>query len=172
MRVTSCALIVGLSACADPDEDAFRFVGEVADFPGNGSTIGLFDIPGMTAFYKFGDGSTVFNQFDLAFETEPPIEALDAGGFGVAYVGLLPGLATVPEGPVDPGLIALRGISENHAIIFKTPGATGPEWLDGFPDGFTCAQCVRPGTALETFEPVGCTFVVAQAFAQTVCNWY
>ena len=172
MRVPRCALALALTACGvDPEPVAFGFAGRVEDNGQRASTIGLFDRPAMP-FFKLGDGTTVPGEFDLVFEREPPASALETGGFGVAVVGLLPGLATLPDGPVERGDVNLIGITTRHAVIFKQPGAAGPDWLERFPEGFSCGQCLIGSGTFEEFERVDCSFVVIQAFGQSTCRWY
>ena len=168
MRVLCCALV----ACsADPEPIAFGFAGRIEDTQQRASTVGLFDRPDRS-YFKLGDGTTVIGAFDLAFPREPPEAALETGGFGVALVGLLPGLATLPDGSVERGSINLIGLTERHAVIFKQPGALGPAWLEAFPEGFSCGECLTGSGTLEEFAPVDCGLVVIQAFAQRTCRWY
>lgn len=171
----SLVLAVVLAACGpSPDDEAFGFVGEVADATGNGSVIGLFVVssPQPTYLYKLGDGSTVLNQFDISFAADPPAEALDADGVGIAQLGLLPGLSTVPDGVVS-GNLNLIGLSINHAILYKTSAADGPAWTRAFPTGFSCGRCVSDTSGgLDTFEPVDCDLVVVQATLTSGCTWY
>jgi len=167
-------LAIVLCACGTELTEEFGFVGEVADHDQNASTVGLFVVSSASPvyFYKLGDGTTVANQFDLSFETEPPPDAINSDGIGVALIGLLPGLATIPDGVVEQQPL-LIGLSINHAVIFKTPGATGPAWSQQFPVGFSCARCVREAVALDTFEPAPCELVVVQALLfDDRCAWY
>lgn len=169
-------LLLAVAACGDsPDAGVFGFVGEVADGTQQGSTIGLFVVssspPAYT--YKLGDGTTELNEFGISFRSDPPPEALDADGVGVAQIGMLPGLATVPEGVVDRNSIFLDGLSIDTAVIFKTSDATGPAWTAAFPTGFSCGRCVSDTSGgLDTFEPIACDFVVVQASLLTGCIWY
>jgi hypothetical protein len=167
------ALVVVLAGCGvDPTDEAFGFLGQVEDLEQSASTIGLWIVsePPPVHTYKLGDGSAVVNQFDISFDTEPPEPALNAGGFGVAQIGLLPGLATVPDGSVDVGNLRLIGLTTNHAVVFKRPGATGPAWVAAFPDGFSCGRCVRG--PIDELEPTPCALVVAERVIVDPCVWY
>jgi hypothetical protein len=163
------------SACGlDPPDEEFGFVGEVADSSQNASAIGLFFVSSATPVYvyKLGDGSSVLNQFDISFETVPPPEALNSDGIGIAQIGLLPGIATVPDGIVDESGLRLIGLTSEHAVIFKSAGAVGPAWTQQFPEGYSCAQCVRDPVALDTFEPTLCALVVAERVFPDPCAWF
>jgi len=167
--------LAALASCGpDPKDEAFGFVGEIADATRNGSVIGLWVVSTTqpTYLYKLGDGSTVASQFDISFATDPPPEAINSDGVGIAQLGLLPGLATIPDGIVD-GNIAIVGLTINHAIIFRTPDAIGPVWSHAFPTGFSCGRCLSDtGSGLDTFEPVACDLVVLQAGLTSGCTWY
>ncbi|MBS1122151.1 MAG: hypothetical protein H6Q90_4379 [Deltaproteobacteria bacterium] len=169
-------LVIALAACGSgPADEAFGFVGEVADATQNGSVLGLFVVSSTppSRLYKLGDGSTVANQFDISFHAEPPADALNDDGVGVAVLGLLPGFATVADGAVDQGDLRLIGLSANHAVIFKTAGAAGPTWSQPFPSGFSCGACVHdPAGGLDTFEPTACDRVVIEATIAAQCAWY
>ena len=153
----------------------FGFIGEVADFSESGSTLGLFRVTTADPpyVYKLGEGSSVVNTFDIAFEQEPPLEALEATGIGVATVAMLPGLAVVADGRIDTSELQLVGHTDNHAIIFKAPGASGgPDWTLRFPEGFSCGRCVKQ-SGPDDFEPVDCSFVVVERFfGSDPCIWF
>jgi hypothetical protein len=165
------SLLVLLAACA-PEEDPplFGMLGVVDDVFESGSTIGLFEVRTPTALtFKLGDGQATPDEFALEFRREPPDDALEPAGFGVAFVGMLPGLATLPDGEVD-GNLRLVGMSTNTAVIFKRPGASGPAWLADFPDGFTCGLCLREQQP-DGFAPVDCTFVEIEFPFTDRCVW-
>ncbi len=159
-------------ACT-PQEDplAFGFLGPVENVFQGGSTIGLWEVRTPEPLtYKFGDGQATASEFSLEFRLEPPDEALENGEFGVGFVGMLPGLATAPEGEIDPERINQIGGSTDTAVIFKRPGATGPAWLADFPDGFSCAICLREQQP-DGFAPVDCTFVTVEPVFTNRCTW-
>jgi hypothetical protein len=171
----SLIAVFALAACGpSPNTEAFGFVGEVADASGNGSVIGLFVVSSTPPIYlyKLGDGSTVGNEFDISFAAEPPAEAINGDGVGIAQLGLLPGIATLPDGVVTQN-INLGGLTINHAIIYKTADASGPPWSTAFPTGFSCGRCISDTAGgLDTFEPTECVLVVLQATLTTGCHWY
>lgn len=165
------SLAIALAACSPPDDPAaFALLGPVDGVFQGGSTIGLWEVrTPVPRTYKFGDGQATPSEFDLGFTTDPPAEALEAGAFGVAFVGMLPGLATLPDGEVT-GPINLIGGSTDTAVIFKPAGATGPAWLADFPAGFSCALCLREQQP-DGFAPVDCTFVTVEAALFDRCVW-
>ncbi|MBX3159333.1 MAG: hypothetical protein KF773_25410 [Deltaproteobacteria bacterium] len=177
-RLPILALALALTACGPgPDDGTFGFAGELRDHPQRASVISLWVVGTADPpyLYKFGDGTTVVSQFDMSYRSDPPVRAVNADGIGIAMMGLLPGLATLPEGETSLDLIRLDGISADHAVVWKRPGATSPPaptWAAAFPDGFSCAQCVRGGVALDTLQPVDCTFVLLQAPAANQCVYY
>lgn len=162
-------ILVGCAPQEDPP--AFAFLGPVQNVFQQGSTIGLWEVrtPAPLTF-KFGDGQATPTEFALEFLREPPADALEAGQFGVGFVGMLPGLATVPEGEVEPAQLNLIAGSTDGVVIFKTPGATGPAWLNDFPDGFSCGFCLRDQQP-DGFGPVDCTFVTIEGARNDICVW-
>jgi hypothetical protein len=176
MRIAATLCCAGVAACAPSAQPpVFAYSGELANFEGNGSVISLWVIPrsGGRDLYKLGDGYTLVATFDVAYKAEPPAAALDATGFGVSTLGLLPGIATTPEGPTDDAQLRLVAISRNHATIYKAPGGTGPAWAAAFPEGFSCGQCVKAAPPdLDTFAPIDCTFVVIEPIFTDQCHWF
>ena len=172
MRVA--ALLLVIAACAPEEEDAaFAVLGEVADQTEAGSVIGLFTVTTPFAYtFKFGSGTASNVQFGLEFRTEPPFDAIDGNGIGVALVGNLPGIAVIPDGDVDVSTLRLIGLSTDTAVIFKTEGAAGPAWTGAFPQGFSCGRCIRVADAPDEFEPINCTFVVIERAFDNPCVWY
>ena len=168
VRVLLWIVLVGCAAEQDPP--VFTVLGPVQNVLQGGSTIGLWEVrtPAPITF-KLGDGRATSTEFLLEFDHEPPGGALEAGQFGVGFVGMLPGLATSPEGEVE-GQVNLIGGTPDTAVIFKTPGATGPAWLADFPDGFSCALCLREQQP-DGFAPVDCTFVTIEGAFNDRCVW-
>ena len=164
--------LLGLAACSSDPNAAFGFEGVVQDELVTGSAIGLWTSAQPTVHtFKFGDGQATPTAFGLGFRFDPPLDgALDTDGIGVAQIGMLPGVATVPDGDVDTTQLNLIGLSTDSAVIYKSPGATGPAWTDAFPDGYACGVCVR-GTP-DTFTPADCTFVTIERFFSDPCRWY
>ena len=175
MRVV--VVVLALAACGPAaNEVAFGFVGEVADPTQRSSVIGLFVVSSSppTYYYKLGDGGTVGNQFQIELAIDPPPEARNADGIGIALLALLPGISTVPDGIVVLDQLRLGGVSPNHAIIYLAPDAAGPTWSQEFPPGFSCVHCVPAvdPAGLATFEPTPCDFVVIQSLVRDHCAWY
>jgi hypothetical protein len=164
----ACAL---LAACTSEPEPAFGLVGVVQNQLQSGSTIGLWQVQQPRIYtYKFGDGEASRIEFGISYPTDPPPAALDARGFGVGLVGQLPGIATTPTGEIDVDNIRLIGLSTDSAVIFKTPGASDPAWLDQFPDGYSCGVCDRDASP-NGFVPADCTFVTVVGFFGPPCAW-
>lgn len=172
MRWVLAAMLAG--ACGPgPEDEAFGFTGETRDLDRNGVIISLWVVSSADPdyVYKFGHGSTVSNQFDVSYPSDPPPDAVNDGGVGVALLGFLPGLSTIPDGVTDPSRLRLLGISPNHAVIWKDVGAIGPAWNALFPTGWSCAQCVRnTPPLLDTWEPVDCSFVIVHSTLAGQCN--
>lgn len=149
----------------------FAMLGVVDNVFEPGSTIGLFEVRTPEAItYKLGDGQATPDEFSLEFRRDPPSDALEGGAFGVGFVGMLPGLATVRDGEVTLDDLRLIGMSTGSAIIFKAPGASGPAWLDAFPEGYSCGFCLRE-LQPEEFAPVDCTFVEIEFPFTNPCLW-
>jgi hypothetical protein len=165
-------LLLCLVACTPQDDPpAFGFLGPVENVFQGGSTIGLWEVRTPSPLtYKFGEGQATAREFSLEFRLDPPDEALEDSEFGVGFVAMLPGLATAPEGAVDPNMINQIGGSTDTAVIFKKPGATGPAWLADFRDGFSCAICLREEQP-DGFAPVDCTFVTVEPGFTNRCTW-
>ena len=165
-------LAIALFGCS-PEEPlpVFTAFGPVENVFEPGRTLGLWEVRTPEAStYNFGDGQASTVEFFIEFDAEPPVEALEDGQFGVGFVGVLPGHAIAPEGPVDEAELRLVGRSVDGAVIFKQPGATGPSWLTEFPVGFSCGLCIRDTTPA-AFAPVDCTFVTIEAAFLDRCPW-
>lgn len=175
---SNAALLALLVGCTSPVElPAFEVNGAV--YPGtasSGSVLALWAIPNDTGatLYKWGDGTSVGTQFQIAFYDEPPAGALDREGLGVALLVQLPGIATLPDGIVaNPATLRESGVSADHAIIYKRGAAPGPAWSAGFGPRFSCARCVRdPNGDADGFELAPCLeFAIRHPLAEP-CRWY
>jgi hypothetical protein len=167
--------ILLLAACTDPPKQAFVVDGFVNVLMSpEASVIGVWEIAGdPVRHYKLGDGVRLDSRFTLGFDTDPPPEALNADGIGVALVVMLPGLSTVPDGPVNLAPLAALGVSASTAIIYKAGTATGPAWSEQLPLRFSCARCLRdPGTALDTYELTACASVLVEDLNTPLCEWF
>ena len=162
-------------ACSDPPKQAFVVDGfvDVATSP-NASMIGVWEIAGTPPrYYKLGDGVRLNNQFTLGFDTDPPPEALNPEGFGVAFAVMLPELTTIPDGPLTSlGSLPALGISSDTAIVYRAATSDGPAWADALPPRFSCVQCVRGGTNLDTYELTPCASVLIEGPASPLCTWF
>lgn len=167
------ALAVALAAgCADPGTAVFGVDGFVdVALPQRGSVIALWTVKSATPsyVYKYGDGIRVGSQFALGWDEDPPIEALDTGGLGVAVFALLPEFTTVPDGKVDPDDLPIMGISSDTAVVYKTSGVPGPTWSAPLPPRFSCGSCLAP--ASPGFELAPCAAVIIENPAAPLCPW-
>ena len=163
-----------LAACSDAPSQAFVVDGfvDVTTNP-NASVIGLWEIAGdPPRYYKLGDGVRLDARFTLGFDTDPPPEALNPDGIGVAYVVMLPELTTVPDGFVSKNAIGALGVSGDTAILYKTGTATGPPWSTPLPLRFSCGQCIRDPNGLDRYELISCASVLVETIASPLCNWF
>ncbi len=169
------AILLLAAACSEPPKEAFVVDGFV-DVSANptASVIGVWELAGSpTRYYKQGDGVRLNARFTLGFDTDPPPEALNPDGVGVALVVMLPELTTIPDGPINPATLGILGISSDTAVIYKAGDASGPAWSASFGPRFSCAQCVRnQGTGLDTYELIACASVLVEGPAAPPCDWY
>jgi hypothetical protein len=167
-------VLVVLAACGPgPEAEAFGFVGELRNHPQRGTVISLWMVGTADPSYlfKFGDGTTVLDQFDMSYPSDPPAAAINSDGVGVAMMALLPGLATLPDGRTSLDELVLDGLTQAHAVVWKAPGAIGPAWAAAFPEGFSCGACL-PGTSLDALGPVDCSFLLLQPPPANFCVYY
>jgi hypothetical protein len=167
--------ILLLVACSDPPRQAFVVDGfvDVTTSP-NASVIGVWEIAGTPPkYYKHGDGVRLNRQFTLGFETDPPAAALNPDGVGVAFAVMLPELTTLPDGPLGSlSSLPALGISSDTAIVYRTATSDGPAWADALPPRFSCVQCVRDGTGLDTYVLAPCASVLIEGPASARCTWF
>lgn len=171
--VRALFLVSLVASTPQDDPPAFGFLGPVQNVFEGGSTIGLWEVRTPRPLtYKFGDGQATAREFSLEFRLDPPEDALEDGQFGVGFVAMLPGRATAPDGEINANQINQIGGSTDTAVIFKRAGdhATGPAWLANFPDGFSCALCLREEQP-DGFAPVDCTFVTVEPGFTNRCTW-
>jgi hypothetical protein len=163
-----------VAACSDPPKQAFVVDGVVDVATANeASVVGIWEIAGSTPrYYKLGDGIRVGPRFTLGFDVDPPAEALNADGIGIAIVVMLPEFTTVPDGPVDLARLGTLGRSGETGIIYKTGTATGPAWSTSLPLRFSCAQCVRNANGLDRYELIACASVLVEGPAAPLCDWF
>jgi hypothetical protein len=177
IRRFSYVCAITLAACSDgPPEPIFAVVGPTHNQTDAASAVGLFQVTADPAYtFKFGDGPTdaLDGLYELDFKTDPPEDALNAGGFGVAQVALLRGnRTTLPDGVVDLQF-ELDGLSTQSAIVFRAPGALGPDWTLAFPEGWSCGACQQVGAGMpDIFVPTACENVVVERFVAQSCAWF
>ena len=131
------------------------------------------------SFYKYGEGTATAMSFNLSIDEPLPTEATLAtlgGIFSVGLAVLIPSSVSVPNGVVtDPNFGAdILGLAGQYAIIYRENATPTGLWVDQFPDGVSCGQCVPATTGFDTFTPVPCNLMEMQVgpmSAITVCNW-
>jgi hypothetical protein len=110
--------------------------------------------------YIFGHGTVnlTTNTFTVVFDKEPPAEALNSYGLGVAAIALLPN--SVPDGKVahDSASIieaSTLGLAEDYGIIYlsKSPDSIGISWVKDFKQGFNTGKGVRKDQGFDEFTP-------------------
>lgn len=182
MRALAPAALAALAACAlatacnGTAGAGFEVDGSViVSTAPRGPIVALWEVKSTTPsyFYKLGDGTRTGSQFALTFDADPPAEALDADGFGVATFALLPDTATaVPDGKVATADLSIQGISADTAVVFRRADATGPAWSTALPARFSCVRCLRAqGGAADSFELMPCGGVSIGAPGAPRCNW-
>src|SRR5262245_8280395 len=106
----TCALAAG---CNLPEAGSFSVEGTAGTaLPETGSVVALWEVkdPEPAYFYKYGEAPLATRSFSLDWPEDPPAEAIDASGIGVAIFVLLPGGTTIPEGKVSLSALSVRGI--------------------------------------------------------------
>lgn len=130
--------------------------------------------------YVFGQGTATSTGFTINFESEPPAEALNSYGVGVAIVGgLLPSSTTYAPGKLtDESLFyeaaTTQALTDRYAIIYKKAGAEGLGWTSSFPEGYSCGKGVpaADGETFDTFEKVDCAQVILRIDTMfDIVNW-
>jgi hypothetical protein len=139
-----------------------------------GSVVALWEIKSVEPpyFYKYGEGTRTGSAFSLAWDADPPAEAIDADGFGVAFFVLLPEQTAVADGAYDLFDLQVQGISADTAVVYKTGTAAGPAWVSALPTRFSCVRCVRSQTtAADRFELTPCANVTIGGATAPRCDW-
>lgn len=130
--------------------------------------------------YVFGQGTATSTGFTMSFESEPPAEALNSYGVGVAIVGgLFPSSTTYAPGKLmDEDLFyednTTQALTDRYAIIYKKANAEDLGWTDSFPEGYSCGKGVPAanGESFDTFEKVDCAQVILRIDTMfDVVNW-
>ncbi len=170
--LAACALA---AACSEPGGAVFGVDGfaDVA-LPQRGAVVALWEVKTASPpyFYKYGDGIRVGSQFSLGWDADPPPDAIDADGIGVAIFVLLPEFTTVPDGKTRLSELPVQGVSSDTGVVYKLATATGPAWSEALPPRFSCVRCVRSQTGeLDGFELLPCAGVILEGPASPRCDW-
>jgi len=187
LTFASGALALSLSAAAcssDECGDGFCAEGSVAALEGatvpeTSKTIVVWSVlsDAPTQGYKFGAGTADAETFVIGLEEDPPENAISEDGIGVGFMALVADDADVPDGEFTAETATLLGISPKHAIIYKSPDATGLAWSTDFAEGYSCGECVAATGEedFDTFTQADCadtTIEVSEtAPALDVCKW-
>jgi len=133
--------------------------------------------------YKFGDGTVANGQFSITLPSEPPADAINSFGLGIAFVAVLPAGQTIADGklavdPFTPDNMA--GISTRYSVIWRAQTLSLPStapvdfWPLSFPEGYACGACTpKPdGGSFEAFAPTSCDHVQITTYdIDQMCNW-
>ena len=172
--LAACALVAG---CLEPGDHATFGVEGVAEVTTaqRGPVIALWEVKSASTPYcfKFGDGVRDGGSFELSWKVEPPGEALNSDGVGVAHFVLLPDGAAVPgDGRVTLGALSVQGHSAQTGVVYKSATAAGPAWSQALGPRFSCVRCVRSQTAGEdSFELEPCANVGLESPSVPRCDW-
>jgi hypothetical protein len=121
--------------------------------------------------YKFGQGTQTGTMFMVTLDTVPPAAAINSVGIAVGLVVVATSTTQPPDGMIDESAITGAAYSVNHAIIYKAPNASSIDWIDDFPEGYSCGVCVPATTGFDSFAPTSCTTVEVVQGAEDGCNW-
>jgi len=144
----------------------------------------IWEVSGSPDYaYKFGEGTVTHGRFSIALPGDPPAEAINSYGIGVAVIVVLAPGVTLPDGKLAPNILAtdIVGISARNSVIWRAKSLNLPEsgpppdwWPLGFPQGLACGACTpRPdGGAFDGFAPTVCDQLQVTAVnIVDVCNW-
>jgi hypothetical protein len=131
--------------------------------------------------YKFGEGTIANGRLSITLADDPPAEALNSYGVGVAFVMVLPPGQKLADGKLPKGAISasnIIGMSVRHSVIWRAKSlpANVPTdfWPVSFPAGYSCGACTpRPdGGSFEGFAPAPCDTVRITTYDKAaMCNW-
>jgi hypothetical protein len=109
--------------------------------------------------YVFGEGAInrATGTFRIRFDQPPPLEALNAGALGVAFI-----IATTDQSLKDGDVITsapmtkLIGVTAQHAVIFvrsRQEAVQLPSWVATFDTGYAVGVGVKvPGETFDKFQ--------------------
>jgi hypothetical protein len=177
-------LMLGLSGCVQlqPDEDADAGVVFYAQGQTNSTTAGipavLWGVSSASPAYSYRFGKVEpisAASFIANFTSEPPEEALNSDGIGVATVVLFQQGSTIPNGKQPDGFGSqVLGFTAQQAILYKKPGSTTERWWGaGIEEGFSCGRCAAPpsGETTEGYTPTICSELLLEVAPQDACDW-
>jgi hypothetical protein len=133
--------------------------------------------------YKFGEGIVTNGRYSITLSGDPPTEAINSFGVGIAVVMVLAQGVTLPDGKLEPTALStdIVGISARNSVIWRAKTLNLPEsgpppdwWPLGFPQGLACGVCTpRPdGGSFDGFAPTACDQLqVNLVVTENVCNW-
>jgi len=172
IMLAACALAAG---CQSTSGAAFEVEGATTlTAAPRGTVVALWEIKSVTPsyFYKYGDGIRADTQFTIGWDADPPAEALDVDGFGVAIFALLPDTTVVADGEYDLADLPIRGLSTDTAVVYKASTVTDPAWAAALPPRFSCARCARsPAGTGDSFELTPCAAVTIGIPTAPLCDW-
>jgi hypothetical protein len=133
--------------------------------------------------YKFGEATVTNGRFSITLPGDPPAEAINSFGIGIAVIVVLAPGVTFPDGKLAANVFSTHvvGISARNSVIWRSKSLNLPDsgpppdwWPLGFPQGFACGACTpRPdGGSFDGFAPTACDQLQISVFdTATVCNW-
>ena len=133
--------------------------------------------------YKFGEGTIANGRFSITLPGDPPAEAVNSFGLGIAMVLVPPPGVTWPDGKLDASVFGpdIAGISARDSVIWRAKSfdfgdaAPPPDWWPlSFPPGLSCGTCTPApdGGSFDGFAPFACDQLQINAYGTVeVCNW-
>lgn len=172
LAAAAAALAAG---CTTPLDSVFEVDGAARVLvPQRGTVVALWEIrtPSEIYYYKYGVGLREGPGFTLEWIADPPPEAINDDGIGVAIFALLPDQTVVDDGEYTLRELPIQGISGSTAVIYKLSTAAGPAWSEALLPRFSCARCVRSAAGTgDRFELAPCASVTLEEPAAPLCDW-
>lgn len=171
--VLCCAMLTGCSSDNDASSsNSYDITGAFSvdagySVPVNGEISVIWQISSASPDYTYVSPGVIR---DTAFAVELPIalqqEAVNSYGVAVGVMTVFPAGAAPAPGVVsaDVELNTPAGISENHAVIYKTADANDEilGWSSEFSTGYSCGlvQRAENDNSFDSFTPVSCNEVI------------
>jgi hypothetical protein len=134
--------------------------------------------------YKYGEATISNGRFSIALPNDPPAEAINSFGIGIAVVMVLGPGVTLPDGKIAASVFSsadIVGISARYSVIWRAKTLDLPEsgvpanfWPLQFPQGLACGACTPApdGGGFDGFTPTACDQLQIAVFdTANVCNW-